>query len=242
MTRVSGGLRGVPDDLEAPPPPQPTVGSGAAVVAPQPPVDRARLALARELVVARGTATSEDAQIVALELARMPLGVLQQLKAQGTTVVAMRDSVTDVRADLRGVTPRGWPPGTTWDSVPGLYWPEQDQVFVATRLENGERRIPRPGNGHGCVNLVMHETAHAIDYRGDPGPDESPTDAAFIAAREADLANLGHHQLQPGAAGLEETYAESLSRYFSGDPTLKDDWPHLHAYWAASKFATPGER
>ena len=52
---------------------------------------------------------------------------------------------------LRGLTPRGWPPGSTWDSVAGIGPGVRGGVMVF-----GEGR-------HGTMNLAWHESAHALD-------------------------------------------------------------------------------
>ena len=65
-----------------------------------------------------GSGTAEDAKLVAESLAKLPKSTLEQMQKNGTKVIACRGSVTDYRTDLRGVQPRGGPPGATWDKVP----------------------------------------------------------------------------------------------------------------------------
>lgn len=58
----------------------------------------------------------------------------------------------DDLGDLRGAQPRGWPPGSTWDTVPGAYHSERRVVACGGG-----------GHGHGATSLAMHEGSHALD-------------------------------------------------------------------------------
>ena len=196
--------------------------------------------LAASMTVPGGSGDASDAALVAAEVARVPVEILQRAKDQGIKVIACRDSVTDVCTELKGVTPRGWPPGSTWDSVPGLYEPTRRAVVVATRpgaTESAARHVPLSGEGEGAYDLFLHEFAHSLDYRHClPGVDSSSR--AFTAAYAADKASLTSHSetylLQPGKAGQEECFAETFDRFFAGDATLKAELPHLYAFWKSA--------
>lgn len=203
-------------------------------------IDRVqRLTRAHELLDVEGSADAADGELVAAELARFPLAILGELEANGVRIAVARGSVTDVREDLRGVRPRGWPPGSTWDSVPGLYEPSRKRVIIATRgHEGGAPYVPPFGDGHGSFNLVLHETGHAIDKAERETYRSATSD--FTAARDADRSRLGGYERQSGSAGREETYAESLARYYGGDATLASDWPTLYAYWRGDPLGGEG--
>lgn len=188
----------------------------------------ARRAVARRLVRAGGSATQEDVDAVVGELEKMPLAQLQQMERNGTKVVAARGSVTDARTDLRGVQPRGWPPGKTWDQVPGAFMPDTNEVVVATQAgPNGSRQVPPTGSSHGSANLVLHEAGHALDYRGG-----KPSDSAeFQRAYEADRAAMPPYLQQPGNAGREEAYAETLALYLQDPAECRRRYPNLSRYW-----------
>jgi hypothetical protein len=191
------------------------------------PVDPAvaHRAAAAALVDIGGTADETDRQLVITAMLRIPLPGLQALAAANKRVVVCRGSVTEIRTDLRGVRPRGWREGQTWDTVPGLNDPTNNRVIIATR--NGA--IPATGEGHNASDLVLHEVGHAIDDSVGGGSNEQ----AFQDARTADLAALGPYFRQAGTAGLRETYAESFARFYANDPADAATYPHLHAYWAA---------
>lgn len=229
-----------PPPLLAPPVPLalPMAGRSSDFVAPvitAPPtnVDEAqlRLALAARLTRAGGTGTAEDVAAVVGELSKMPLKALLQMQKNGTKVVACRGSVTDYLASYRGLAPRGWPPGSTWDQVPGFFEPSRNEVVIGTEASSAAdetRRVPPFGHGHGSSNMVLHESGHSLDYRGNT---ISAHDANFKAAYAADLANLPPYLAQTGGAGPEEAFAESLALSVT-QVSPAEHYPHLMQYWA----------
>lgn len=188
----------------------------------------ARRAAARRLVRAGGSATQEDVDAVMGELEKMPLAQLQQMERNGTRVVAARGSVTDARTDLRGVQPRGWPPGKTWDQVPGAFMPDTNEVVVATQAgPNGSRQVPPTGSSHGSANLVLHEAGHSLDFRGGKPSDSAEFQRAYQADRDA----MPTYLQQEGNAGREEAYAESLALYLQDPAECRRRYPNLSRYW-----------
>jgi Flp pilus assembly pilin Flp len=176
---------------------------------------------AKTLVRAGGSASQGDVDAVVADLAKLPRPVLEYMQAKGISVVAAKSSVTDYMKHLKGVKPRGWPPGATWDTVPGTV-NNNKEVVIATR--NG--KVPATGDGHGAYSLTIHETFHAIDRA--EGWSKQP---AFVKARDADAANLEAYLKQPGDAGLEEAYAESAANYFGGNTEWGKTHPNLWKYW-----------
>ena len=212
----------------AAPPPPATSGNASANRAGNAAPVNPNLALATSLVSTGGSGTAEDAKLVAQSLAKLPKSSLEQMQKNGTKVIACRGSVTDYRTDLKGVQPRGWPPGATWDKVPGANTPDKNEVVIAV-IGHGTPagpHVPKTGEGHGSVNLVVHEASHSIDLNG-KGPSPSQSDD-FTKARDADMNKLSDYEKQAGEAGQQETYAESAARHAEG----KDqDTPHLKKYW-----------
>lgn len=187
--------------------------------------------LARAVTTPGGAGTAADARLVRAELERMPIGALQILNDNGTKVIACRGNITDYRTDLKGVQPRGWDPGDTWDIVPGVYLGDTNEVVVAT-IGHGTAagaHVPANGEGHGSHNLTIHEAFHAVDM-GHGGAARS-SEAEFNAARTADDATLSDYERQAGTAGQEETYAESAARFYGGDPNDATNHPNLHQFW-----------
>ena len=189
--------------------------------------DRARL-----LVVPGGSATRDDLDAVALNAALLPAFVVRRFEKKRIRIIACRGSVTDVQKDLRGVTPRGWPAGKTWDNVPGAYFPDKKRVVIATIASGGLRTVPTKASGlHGSENLIVHESLHGYDYIRSHKPLK---DKGFVAARNADFGKMGPYERQDGRAGLEETFAESGARFVTAPEAMRAAWPSLHAFWSAT--------
>lgn len=194
-------------------------------------IDRVRL-----LIVTGGSGTVEDLEAVAQEAALLPAYVVDKFERKGIRLVACRESVTDFEVALRGVQPRGWPKGSTWDSVPGAYFNATSRVVIATIKKGGRRVVPGKGNGHGSASLTVHEALHGFDYAGNHAVLSLP---AFIAARTADKSRLGSYERQEGQAGLEETFAESGARFVVAPGQMSSSWKHLFEFWRGAPFSSP---
>lgn len=186
--------------------------------------------IAHALVRPGGSGDVGDSALVAMRLAKFSYPILTRLWNDGTRLVACRGSITDYLTELRGVQPRGWPPGSTWDSVPGIFYPSTNEVVIAiVGHAEGNPHLPATGEGQGSADMVIHETTHGVD-----GPQFNLSSSQeFIAARNADLAVLPPYESQPIPAGEQETFAESSAMYATGNGA----WPHLYAYWAAIESA-----
>ena len=75
-----------------------------------------------------GSADASDLAAVRSTAAQLPSQVLSFLRMKGARIIVCRGSITDHAKDLKGVRPRGWPAGMTWDIVPGVYLPNRKQV------------------------------------------------------------------------------------------------------------------
>jgi RHS repeat-associated protein len=178
-------------------------------------------------ITSAGTADAADIALVAAEYAKVPQKYREMLKKGGLKLVVVRGSVTEYYTELKGVTPRGWPAGKTWDSVPGLT--RGNVVVIATRGHGTDSGpyVPATGDGHGSYNLVFHEVAHVLG--GIMG-----YETLFQTARQADYGALDAYQRQEGRAGLEETFAESFANVFAGNPNYKTSHPYLSQYWSGN--------
>jgi Mlc titration factor MtfA (ptsG expression regulator) len=127
--------------------------------------------------------------------------------------------------------------------VPGAFLADRNKVVVATipRSQTDPTRIvPPSGQGHGSVNLVLHETGHSLDYKGGRASSISRTDKAFIAAYNQDKAGMEPYFQQPPPAGPEEAFAETLALHYSGNPDFATAHPALAAYWNEHPPFGPG--
>ncbi len=198
---------------------------------------KARKESAKKVTATAGHGTAADSDLVVEQLSKMPKALLDALDKNGTKVKVCRGSVTDYLTELKGVQPRGWPAGSTWDSVPGLQQPDKKEVVIATiGHDSGGAHVPKTGEGHGSVNLVIHESAHGVDYAADPHVSAGDP---FNKARNPDKGALDAYESQPGNAGQEETFAESCARFYSNDPSSAQDTPHLHKYWHDNPLGPP---
>jgi uncharacterized Zn-binding protein involved in type VI secretion len=192
-------------------------------------------------IVMAGTADATDCRLVANEFTKFPLHMQQALEAKGGKIVVCRGSVTEYRTDLKGVHPRDWPAGATWDTVPGVYSEDKNEVVIAT-VGHGTpagAHVPATGEGHGAANLVLHEGAHGIDHNGPASAgSQSP---GFTAAHNADKAGLPPYEatnVSPAAA-REEAFAEAAARHYGGTPNDAANHPNLSGYFQGDPYAPP---
>lgn len=99
---------------------------------------------------------------------------------------------------LKGVRPRGWPSGRTWDDVGGAGGPKEAVVSV--------------DGISGSISTVLHEWGHMLGSRG--GWDDS---TELIAHHKRLYAKQPEYMQQDGPggrAGREEMFAESVADFF----------------------------
>ena len=178
-----------------------------------------------------------DAALVTAQLIHFPKTLGDSIVAAGISLVACRNNVTDFAPQLHNQAPRNWPPGSTWDIVPGAYIPELHQVVIATQpTPGGGWHVPVYGELEGSRSIVIHESMHAYDYEN--LDKKKSADPAFLAARQSDFALLGPYFQYPNG-GAEETFAESAAMHFGLDQSTASTWPTLAQYWAAYAAGNP---
>jgi len=129
----------------------------------------------------------------------------------GAKVVAVHH-LTDAMPELKGVAPRGWPAGATWDAVDGCWSSGKDEIIVAE-----QRQLIGSGNwvASGRTDEVLrHETGHTVDFTIKTMSEHQDFKNAYDADSQAIPAadkNQMAYFLQPGAAGREEAAAESVA-------------------------------
>jgi hypothetical protein len=194
-----------------------------------------------------GTSTADDAKAVGAGLKKFPKKVLEELNKAGIQTECCRGPVTEAMPELKGVLPRGWPEGSTWDSVPGVYSGSVKKVVVGTMEKDGKRHVPEQGEGpipHGTPDLIGHEGGHAFDVSDG---DKKSANADFLAARQEDI-DTGNPDGMWGprdnyflttaeggtndAGSTSETFAESFAMHTGGNSR----WPKLEAFWTANPW------
>jgi hypothetical protein len=134
-------------------------------------------------------------------LALVPPKMLGDYASQGGTIVLGKGPVTDVRPDLVGVQPRGWPAGSTWAQVAGMYSEMNKHVYAGDEAP------------HGSASAVLHELGHGL----------GSLLGGYEATATAWASAMGDpYERQPGlvtwngetySAGARETFAESVALY-----------------------------
>ena len=156
-------------------------------------------------------------------VAALPEHLQKQIKGSGIKIRLFSGELTDQEEakSLKGKTPRGYENKTlTWDDVPGMGGAETVLIKIGAS---------DPGNGHGSVNLELHELAHSIDrivYNG------ISNDSSFrqIWKKEAPV-------LFPGRSYFldypEEYFAETFAMFYlneGGMELLKQKAPGTYLY------------
>ena len=97
-------------------------------------------------------------------------------------------------------SPRGWPPGSRWADVGGVYIPAEPTMLVGSK---------------GGPDTALHEFGHAVDDAlGDPSQGKV---FAELHGQIAKCARLEPYLTQLNGAGQEELFAEAFAwRYESG--------------------------
>jgi len=184
------------------------------------------------------------------QMAKIPPIVHAVITTANFKMELVRDSVVNHPefAYLRGRTPRGWPAGSVWDEVPGCaskpLSPTKKTVIAANRLREG----------HGSVNLVLHEHAHSFDIAltylvksGESLKFKHPrlfsrNDKAFIAVWKMTEWNDLYLERYP-----EEGFAESFAYYFhspNSRAVLRQKYPLIYHYFVNrfGKYSTWASR
>jgi hypothetical protein len=154
---------------------------------------------------------------------------VRSLLARDEVKVRAGRFMTDMYPKLKGVTPRGWPEGWTWDAAPGMYDAKTREVAVTEEIRTPGTGQVRPNPR--VAGTLRHEVGHALDdalaRTQDPRPMfglipiSSRREFFDVYEREranvkdwsvADIQRLGYYR-QPGntKAGASEAFAEGFA-------------------------------
>lgn len=205
--RFAGGRQGSSVSDDGAPVPSPT-----APLSHEPP--RARL----KVGVGSGVSPEFRQEVVA-SLSKIPKSARDYAASHGVSVATGR-FVTEVRPELKGVQPRGYPTGATWDNAEGLYHPKAKQVIVSEK-----RRKPDgtevPSNR--VAGVIRHEFGHAVDFANPQDRLSNRPDFVKIYEQEASAARSDpnaskslRYFLQAGEAGRQEAFAEGFGILHGG--------------------------
>lgn len=165
------------------------------------------------------------------ELARgfqgIPPKALQRMADEGIKF-NVGNTLTELDPSLKGEHPRGWPPGTTWDSAEGLFSPNAKTVLIAESYRPiGQKKFVKSRRVQGAL---AHETGHGFDK----ALGNASTFKSFREAYDDDVSNIAksdrkslsyYLQRRRGstAAGRSETFAELFARHAGSAGTAGTD-------------------
>ncbi|WP_374717450.1 toxin [Neobacillus sp.] len=104
----------------------------------------------------RESFNNKDVALMINRIGSIRLSIIEKIYQEGIIVNLFSGKLTDhtTTRHLSGKTPRGYQNEVTWDDVPGI----GGSKVVHVKIGASEK-----GNGHGSVNLELHELAHSID-------------------------------------------------------------------------------
>lgn len=170
-------------------------------------VDKSLPLLDQIIILPKNNFDQKEAAAIITRIDSLPYSLLKKIKDQGINLKLFMGKLTDnpSASHLSGQVPRGYTSNVTWDDVPGI----GGSKLVLVKIGSSE-----PGEGHGTVNLELHELAHSIDryvYGEISGSKE------FISVWEKE-----HIQLFPGNSYFlypEEYFAEVFGMYYLNKDT-----------------------
>ncbi len=118
--------------------------------------DRSLQLLNHIIILPKDTFSQEQAAVIINRIDLLPYSLLRKINNHSITLKLFTGRLTDnpTARQLAGQIPRGYHSKTTWDDVPGIGGSKV--VLVKIGCSN-------TGQGHGSVNLELHELAHSID-------------------------------------------------------------------------------
>lgn len=137
--------------------------------------------------------------------------------------------LSEVYPELKGITPRGWAPGTTWDAAEGLYHGTKKQVGCSEFVKYAEDMDWQAGRSP--KDVLPHEIGHAFD---DTGVIKYSASSDFKKAYKKDLKRIEkekidttqyYYFLQSGDVGRSELFAEGFSNLYGGNLATHLDLP-----------------
>lgn len=170
----------------------------------------------------------------------LPDGVASTL-ADGDIKFVFGERLTQVMPELKGVHPRGWPSGTTWDSAEGLFRPDKNLAVVAETFRPIGKRGFVAVETKRARGVLAHEMGHGLDK----ALARASRSADFMAAYKADAKVIRAamradamggrrwaYYLQRGDAGPSEAFAEMFGQLMTDGPAtsfydMRDAWPNV---------------
>jgi len=165
-----------------------------------------------------GKVSEEHIKEIQEGMDKIPLGVKKVLSDYGLQPVTA-DFASTFDPGLKGLTPRGWPKGHTWDNTEGFFREGSKTMVVTEKNINPWSHKEEAVSHFRKIYVLRHETGHALDAAL-----KNPSSSVeFMKAYNLDVAEIRKagkgakhsYYLQSGSAGSEETFAEMSFGVFS---------------------------
>ena len=146
----------------------------------------------------------------------IPDSVLGLLSDKGVTF-NFADKLIDINPELKGVRPRGYPRGMTWENTNGFFDNADGRIVVSSDARSAGSReyVEKPE----FDATVRHEAGHGVDYAMDQISASPDFNAAYWKDRRAltaDQRDRLSYFMQKGVAGPSETFAEVFASIVNG--------------------------
>jgi len=211
-TQTSTGDDSVPQDGIVPPPPP-----GGATGAPPPPPGGSKLP---SLVLKGSTVSNAHFTRVQNVIKGLPPNIQQFMGNHHVKVIAT-DTVVNERPGEKGVHPRGWLTGLTWDNSDGTYDKNSNEVIVADRYTLGGKLV----HSDRVAAVAHHESGHAVDHNMGDFSHKNPQFLNTYSKEKGELLSAAKSHdpaataattglsyiLQYGDPGKEEMFSESFA-------------------------------
>jgi hypothetical protein len=186
-------------------------------------VDLAPAAKREHIVKHQVSGRISDHFIAEIETAlqHIPASLVDRVVADGHTL-SFVETVLEARPDLRGNTPVGMPPGTTFENLRGFFDGETKTLYVPEYYR--ARLQPTQGLVKNTMSaaVMRHELGHALDR----ALGMASATLEFQRAYETDLAELQNEWMDDfayfwqhdDARNRREIFAELFAEYYGGGP------------------------
>lgn len=162
-------------------------------------------------------------------LENVPRHIAQKVRKSGGYDIHIGKRLSQVDESLKGVRPRGWDPGSTWDEADGMVNTKLKRVIIAEESQDFGGFWYKAGKER-RKQVFFHEFGHAVDESYDHFSESK----SFIKAYNKDvkrIMNSGdadnlHYFLQEGYSGKQETFAQLFANII-GDVDYQDIVDHF---------------
>lgn len=177
---------------------------------------------------------SKAARAVAIELAKLPINLLNPADAEGLTIPVTHDNVTTYHTHLAGAGARGHSSGG-WDKLPGVgaFGGSKETVIAMEQDGSGKWRVASGNSPRRCqsgaarVRPLRRPPAGCQHHRHQPEQGQ-----CLLCSLVYDYNKLGDTYFQQAGPngdyepGLEESFAEGLARLY-GNNNAFAHWNHI---------------